>query len=231
MLLIAEAGAGLPEIELFTVLSLVIALTGAVYYVILAIRDERKESIDTIIKAAPNLLLDIKRIHRSIGKNYKNAILYHKKIIKLQATWKRSLRFPIWCFCLVILVIAAIVLWVDNPDNLTTKWLIFRILIGVILVVDAVSLLLAEWAYLRIKKFEGELQSSYQIAQDQDKLEKSLSETPRHALRPKLEPQQSNSAVSQVQTTARLRQKMQDIIAKTKKSDSAVPQDQESTTT
>ena len=152
------------EVTLFTIISLSMAVTGAAYYIILSLRDEYKEEVDTACESAPGLLAFVKGIHRQIVENYKQAETAHKMIERWAKCWKRALRFPLLVFCLFVVGISILVVSQSDPSSQTHKWIVFRIIIGVIFLADVCSLFLAYISFRVVRHYYKRLNSAYLIA-------------------------------------------------------------------
>lgn len=155
------------EVQLFTAISLAIALTGGAYSMVIAIKDECKELVDQARDNADDFFEFIKGVNLKTDENYQKGEIAHKQILKWSSPWKWFLRVPTISFCVFVLCLAVRVLFISNPTNLQCKWWIFQWSIGVLLVLDTSSLCLAYFcAYRKVKSSYQDLQSRYKTAKD-----------------------------------------------------------------
>jgi len=164
--LIAATKGGIPEIGLFTVISLAIALTGAAYSVILAFRDEYKAKIDSAIKNAPNLIKEVRRGNLPHETNYKKGEAAYKNFNKSIKNWKSYQLWPVIIFCFFVVAITIFVLLHKDPCDLQYPWWIFRITLSVVFVVDIISLLLVLKTTRKVKTYHDALLDAANIARE-----------------------------------------------------------------
>ncbi len=169
-----EAWNSLPEIQLFTVISIAIALTGAAYSIVVLLKEDHKEEIDTATKNAPDLLREVEGVDNK--NNIEQAKKAYDEIISWEKKWKRRLRFPGYVFCVFVVVITVYVIIEMDPSQLQCKWLIFQITLGLILIIDIISLYLARKAYEKIKANKSILKSCNLTARDQQTQERLIRE-------------------------------------------------------
>jgi len=169
-----EAWNSLPEIQLFTVISLVIALTGAAYSVVLAFKEDHKAEIDTYTTNALTLLQGVERVHNE--SNLAEAQNAYKQIFHWEKWWKRWLRTPIWVFCIFVLSVTIYVLCQMDPSKLRCKWCIFQVALLAILIIDIFSLGRAHKACNKIKSNNDQLELCNRTAKDQEKQERLIRE-------------------------------------------------------
>jgi hypothetical protein len=163
--LLGEAAPTIPEIGLFTVISLALALTGAVYSVVLAFRGSQKEFIDSACKDVPASLEYIKAMEPSGNENRRQAEIDCTGITKWAKWWRYFLQFPVIIFCVFITATSVLVLIHKDPFNLTYPWLWFRVAIFIIYIADVLTMVLAYISFRMIKHYDGRLSSAYTIAQ------------------------------------------------------------------
>lgn len=164
--LIAAIKGGIPEIGLFTVISLAIALTGAAYSVLLSFRDEYKTKIDSAIKNAPNLVKEVRRGNLPHETNYKKGEAAYRGFNKSIQKWKIYQLCPVIIFCLFVVTITVFVLLHNDPCDLQYPWWIFRITLLVVFVVDIISLLLVWKTTKKVKIYHGALLDAANIAKE-----------------------------------------------------------------
>ncbi len=194
--LIAATKGGIPEIGLFTVISLAIALTGAAYSVLLAFRDEYKVRIDSAIKNAPSLFGEIEDAPHE--RNYNKGDAAYKDFNKSIKKWKTRQLCPVIIFCLFVVVITIFVLLHKDPCNLQYPWWIFRISLSLVFVVDIISLLLVWKTKCNMLTHYNALLDAAQIVRDERK--RRLRPTRRAELHPN-QPQSNSTSISPKEPT------------------------------
>ncbi len=158
-----EAWNSLPQIQLFTVISLAIALTGAAYSVVVLLKEDHKEEIDSATQNGPDLLKEVKRVDNK--SNIKEAQNAYDQIVLWEKRWKRRLRFPGYVFCVFVFVITVCVISQRDPSQLEYKWFVFQIALGLILIIDISAVCCAHRAYKKIKDNNDNLESRNRTAQ------------------------------------------------------------------
>ena len=164
--LIAATKGGIPEIGLFTVISLAIALTGAAYSVLLAFRDEYKAKIDSAIKNAPRLVKEVRRGNLPHETNYKNGEGAYKGFNKSIKKWKSYQLWPVIIFCFFVVAITIFVLLHKDPCDLQYPWWIFRIALFVVFVVDIISLWLVWKTRSNVETYHDALLDAANISRE-----------------------------------------------------------------
>ena len=157
--------------ELFTFISLLIAITGTSYTAIEAAKKQYKS------KAAKNYdagKIAYEGVSLKVGgkeKVEKTTEKHYRRLNQANFCWKYSLPIPTVVFGIISFFLAIYVLFQNDPQNPTSvcsvnilSWGSFRLILGAVLIIDVAVAAVAFFAYRGIKNRVSQLSSALNIA-------------------------------------------------------------------
>jgi len=149
---------------------LLLAISGATYAAMTAIRNHLHDNVKNADKQSANYCITIEK--SSQGPNRTNGLQKYARVRFWLSVWNWSLGIPIAVFTVVVFVLAILVIWKDVCDQVSpTSWCIFRCLIAGLVLLDAICIGAVLLAYNRMKANLRDLAFNYEAAGPKDELE------------------------------------------------------------
>ena len=133
-----------PEILIFTATSLLIAITGASYGILMTVKESHKEQIDVAVTGAKACMATTEKAKETYNTLYKTGVSLFKKLNKFETCWRFFLTLPIYIFGLLMLSVSGyLIFFVSDPTTFKCGWLHVKIIIAILIALYILCYILA----------------------------------------------------------------------------------------